>query len=485
MYPKMSKGIFKHFDFIAIDLICLELSYYISCLIRQVSMGLPIQSLFQQKLFISMYFILFFVQVIVSVFFDTFKNVLKRGYYKEAVSTLFNVALILLVSSSYLFITQQSAEYSRFIWLSTGALYFVSSYVSRLCWKIFLKKKMKKRNGRRSLLIITESNRVDALLHRLKEHNYEGFVFAGIVLLDQDRKNHVIDGIPVVANKDTVLEYTSKAWIDEVLLDLPILTIIDRNIIQKFTLMGITVHLNLDKFISVSNEKQFVEKISSYTVLTYSINAASNRQVILKRIMDIVGGVIGCIATLILTIIIGPIIYIQSPGPIFFKQERVGKNGKKFKLYKFRSMYMDAEKRKQELMAQNRVKDGLMFKMENDPRIIGSEKGPGKGIGNFIRKTSLDEFPQFWNVLKGEMSLVGTRPPTVDEFEKYHLHHRARLAIKPGITGMWQVNGRSNITDFEEVVKLDMDYIENWSIGMDLRLMLKTIGAVFQEEGSM
>ena len=109
-----------------------------------------------------------------------------------------------------------------------------------------------------------------------------------------------------------------------------------------------------------------------------------------------------------------------------------------------------------------------MFKMENDPRVIGSEKGPGKGIGNFIRKTSLDEFPQFFNVLKGDMSLVGTRPPTVDEWEKYELHHRARLAIKPGLTGMWQVSGRSEITDFEEVVKLDTKYISEWSFMLDI-----------------
>ena len=169
------------------------------------------------------------------------------------------------------------------------------------------------------------------------------------------------------------------------------------------------------------------------------------------------------------------IFYIKSPGPIFFSQYRVGKNGRKFKIYKFRSMYMDAEERKKELMKQNRVSDGLMFKMENDPRVIGSEKGPGKGIGNFIRKTSLDEFPQFFNVLKGDMSLVGTRPPTVDEWEKYELHHRARLAIKPGLTGMWQVSGRSEITDFEEVVKLDTKYISEWSFMLDIKILFKTV----------
>ena len=201
--------------------------------------------------------------------------------------------------------------------------------------------------------------------------------------------------------------------------------------------------------------------------------------------MDICGGLVGCLMTGIIFLFVAPAIYIKSPGPIFFSQYRVGKNGRKFKIYKFRSMYMDAEERKKELMKQNRVSDGLMFKMENDPRVIGSEKGSGKGIGNFIRKTSLDEFPQFFNVLKGDMSLIGTRPPTVDEWEKYELHHRARLAIKPGLTGMWQVSGRSEITDFEEVVKLDTKYISEWSFLLDIRILFKTVLIVLGQKGSM
>ena len=151
-------------------------------------------------------------------------------------------------------------------------------------------------------------------------------------------------------------------------------------------------------------------------------------------------------------------------------------------------MYMDAEERKKELMAQNRVSDGMMFKMDFDPRIIGNRIENGKqktGIGEFIRKTSLDEFPQFFNVLIGNMSLVGTRPPTVDEWEKYKYHHRARLSVKPGITGMWQVSGRSSITDFEEVVKLDTEYIENWGIGLDLRILFKTVKTVLKKDGAM
>ena len=141
-------------------------------------------------------------------------------------------------------------------------------------------------------------------------------------------------------------------------------------------------------------------------------------------------------------------------------------------------MYMDAEERKKELMARNKIADGLMFKMDDDPRII-------KGIGHFIRDYSIDELPQFINVLRGEMSLIGTRPPTVEEYEKYDYHHKVRLAIKPGITGMWQVSGRSNITDFGEVVKLDASYITNWTLGLDFKILLKTVKVVLQRDGAV
>lgn len=240
--------------------------------------------------------------------------------------------------------------------------------------------------------------------------------------------------------------------------------------------MGITIHIKLAR-VADDSSNQIVEKLEGYTVLSTSINMVSAGQLIFKRTMDICGGLVGMLLTGIIFIFVAPIIYIKSPGPIFFKQVRIGKNGKKFNIYKFRSMYMDAEERKKELMAQNDIKDGMMFKMDNDPRII-------KGIGNFIRDYSLDEFPQFWNVLKGDMSLVGTRPPTVDEWEKYEMHHRSRLAFKPGLTGMWQVSGRSNITDFEEVVRLDTEYIKKWSPGLDIMILFKTVAVVLGKVGS-
>ena len=263
---------------------------------------------------------------------------------------------------------------------------------------------------------------------------------------------------------------------DEALFSIPTELALSDKMIKNFGIMGITIHIKLAR-VADDSSNQIVEKLEGYTVLSTSINMVSAGQLIFKRTMDICGGLVGMLLTGIIFIFVAPIIYIKSPGPIFFKQVRIGKNGKKFNIYKFRSMYMDAEERKKELMAQNDIKDGMMFKMDNDPRII-------KGIGNFIRDYSLDEFPQFWNVLIGDMSLVGTRPPTVDEWEKYEMHHRSRLAFKPGLTGMWQVSGRSNITDFEEVVRLDTEYIKKWSPGLDIMILFKTVAVVLGKVGS-
>ena len=169
-------------------------------------------------------------------------------------------------------------------------------------------------------------------------------------------------------------------------------------------------------------------------------------------------------------------IKLDDGGPVFFSQTRIGLHGKPFKMYKFRSMVTNAEELKKKLAEETGQEDRFIFKMKDDPRITK--------VGHFIRKTSLDEFPQFWNVLNGSMSLVGTRPILPDELEQYELHHRARIAIKPGITGMWQVSGRSDITDFEEIVRLDTEYISEWNIGLDIKILFKTVLAVIKRDGS-
>ena len=163
-----------------------------------------------------------------------------------------------------------------------------------------------------------------------------------------------------------------------------------------------------------------------------------------------------------------------SAGPVF-SQERIGRNGKPFKFYKFRSMCPNAEAKLDDLLDQNEM-DGPVFKIKDDPRITR--------VGKFIRKTSIDELPQFWNVLRGDMSLVGTRPPTVDEFEHYEAKHKCRLSMTPGLTGLWQISGRSDIKDFDEVVRLDMQYIDNWSILKDIKILILTVKVVLTGRGS-
>ena len=209
--------------------------------------------------------------------------------------------------------------------------------------------------------------------------------------------------------------------------------------------------------------------------LVFAYKERKPYETFIKRFVDIVVSVVGLIFTVLVGVVLVPLIKIESPGPVIFSQIRVGKNGRQFRFYKFRSMYQDAEERKQSLMGNNRI-SGLMFKVDDDPRITR--------VGRFIRKTSLDELPQFWNVLVGEMSLVGTRPPTMDEFARYTRRYKRRLSIKPGITGLWQVSGRSSITNFEDVLRLDLEYIDSWSLALDARILLKTIVVVFRGVGA-
>lgn len=198
-------------------------------------------------------------------------------------------------------------------------------------------------------------------------------------------------------------------------------------------------------------------------------------QVLFKRIFDVAGSIVGVSALLLLYPFLASAIKLTSRGPVFFKQVRVGKNGKRFVIYKFRSMSNDAEKKKQELLKLNEC-DGAVFKMKNDPRVTS--------IGKIMRKLSLDELPQMINVLKGEMSLVGTRPPTPDEVSKYQKWHHRRISIRPGITGLWQVSGRNRINNFDEIVKLDLKYIDSWSIWLDIKIILKTVLVLFERDSA-
>lgn len=483
MYSKKTQGWIKHSDFILLDILCLHVAFVLAYMTRH-----GFASPYANPEYVSLAIVYTLVDFMVLVANRTMKNVLKRGFYKEIAQTVKHACLVVLLVSLYMFSAQSGDVYSRITFYLLAAYYVVITYIVRLVWKRILLRKKKDSIGA-AMYFITTTDRAERIIERFRKNNINNNLIQGMCILDWDCIGQTIAGVSVTASRDTVLEYLCDKWVDEVFISLPVTYPHPSELISSIADMGIVVHVEMEQLDVEQWQHQTIQKVSGTMVRTVSMTLATPMQHTLKRMVDILGGIVGCILTAVLTLIIGPAIYIKSPGPIFFSQTRVGKNGRKFKLYKFRSMYLDAEERKAELMAQNRVQGGLMFKLEYDPRIIGCEKLPDgtikKGIGNFIRDWSLDEFPQFFNVLKGDLSLCGTRPPTVDEWEKYELHHRARLAIKPGITGLWQVSGRSNITDFEQVVELDKKYIREWSMGLDFRILLQTIKVVLGKDGSM
>ena len=476
MYKVTSKGWLKHFDFMIIDCICIQTAFILAYWFRN-----GISSPYRDEQYAKIAVLLVIFNLLVTFFFECHSNILKRGYLQELKAVVRQTFYMLMFLLTYLFVIKEGEAVSRIIILSMSGFYMILTYIARVFWKKMLKARWQYGENGRSMILVTTKERAEALLQNLKQNYYSGIKVTGVALTDGIQMAE-IGGVPVVSDITGLPEYIRKKWVDELFISLPKEVEFPEKVFCNCADMGITLHLELNVMQKLAGRKQIVEKIGGYTVLSNCINTATSRQLFCKRMLDILGGLAGCLATLILTAFLGPVIYMKSPGPIFFSQVRVGRNGRQFKMYKFRSMYPDAEKRKADLMKQNDVKDGMMFKMENDPRIIGGEHG--KGIGNFIRNTSLDEFPQFWNVLKGDMSLVGTRPPTLDEWEKYDLHHRMRMATKPGLTGMWQVSGRSDITDFEEVVRLDTEYIQNWTLGMDLKILLKTVKVVLTGSGA-
>ncbi len=482
MYRRRYKSLLIFADFILVDLVCMNIALTLSYIFRH-GMVNP----YLNDVFINNLIILTLLNLLVYVFTDHFDDIKKRGYYKEFVKVAKHVIIVMLFLITYLFIMKTSNIYSRMVLLLTTALYIALSYIGRIIWKAYFMDSIGKLKVK-PLLIVTNEKDASKCIESISCDNEKCKLIPSFIVIDKDMVGNIINGAMVVGGLDNLLEYVQRSWVDAIFLNVPVSSI-PQNIMDGLNQIGVVIHTKISEESSIDGKKQYVEKIGDYTVLTTSMNFVSTRQLFLKRMMDIVGGLVGCIITGILFIFIAPIIKIKDPGSVFFAQERVGQNGRVFKVYKFRTMYLDAEERKAELMKKNKIAGGLMFKMDDDPRIIGSKILPDgtykKGFGNFLRDYSLDEFPQFWSCLKGDMSLVGTRPPTINEVDRYACHHHARLATKPGITGMWQVNGRSNITDFEEVVRLDTQYINEWDIGMDLRILLKTFMVVLKREGSM
>jgi len=386
-------------------------------------------------------------------------NIAIRMVYVHAIGGFVCAAAIFLL---------HFVDFSRYIYGCFLLLAFLFLTIERIISRKVLGYLRAKGYNTRNILLVGLQNNATRVAQLIEDHKDWGLRIVGAMQVDVCRgleKNLL--GYPVLGYITELVDICKRVQIDEVVFCPPRDQSVD---IDEYLLdleeLGITVRLVFDVFESNRSHRTFGILHDEIPILTFHTKCLDAQQLFLKRILDIGGALVGLLVTTLLLPFITLAIWRDDPGPIFFGQDRVGENGRIFRCWKFRSMYIDAEERKKELMAQNEMK-GAIFKIKNDPRVIP--------VGHFLRKTSLDELPQFWNVLKGEMSLVGTRPPTPAEVSQYKNWHRRRISIKPGITGLWQVSGRNQITDFDEIVRLDLRYIDHWCLWSDIRILIRTI----------
>jgi len=394
---------------------------------------------------------------------------------REAVLALLKALTLVFLILAAGVILMAITPFPRLFFIS----YFVLAFSALLCIRLALHYYLD-RHGRLTfnawkILLVGSESRIGMVAAALEKQRSWGHQIVGF-LTETGAEGQGFGEVRNLGSVDDFDRAISKYEIDEVVFALPKLSpVMLEELLHKCEVRGIAVKIVPGLFDPDHRHRLSVESLQGVPLLSYAQGNLSASGWFYKRVLDVIGGLVGCVLLCLMYPFVALLIKMDSPGPVFFKQIRIGRNGRRFHLYKFRTMVADAEDRKTELLKRNEMK-GPMFKVGNDPRITK--------VGRFLRRTSLDEFPQFINVLRGEMSLVGTRPPTPGEVQQYEDWHRRRISTTPGITGLWQVSGRNKITDFVEVVKLDLDYIDNWRFTRDFWILWKTVWVVLERKGA-
>jgi exopolysaccharide biosynthesis polyprenyl glycosylphosphotransferase len=377
---------------------------------------------------------------------------------------------LLLTGTLYLL---HAFDIPRSIVLMTIILVTLSLSLRRFIYRVLLYRRFDRGVGTRNVLIVGTGPEAHALRHHLESIRHLGYTFKGFIDFPYASSRFSPATADVIGNLDTLFQSVRQQFVDEIFFTTPCERGIIQNVLEQARVQGVDLRVVPDMYDGLAWNSP-IEYIGQFPTIPLHCGHVPEIGLVFKRTFDILFSIVLLVALSPMMLAIAIAIKLDSPGPILYSSERIGKKGVVFRCTKFRTMVQDAEKHRAEIMHMNE-RDGVLFKISNDPRITK--------LGRFLRKYSLDELPQFFNVLAGDMSVVGPRPPIASEVKEYKLSHLRRLAVTPGITGLWQVQGRQD-PSFASYVSLDVTYIDNWSVWLDFKIILKTIGVVFAGTGT-
>ncbi|KAA6464958.1 sugar transferase [Acidobacteria bacterium AB60] len=377
---------------------------------------------------------------------------------------------LLLTGAIYLV---HASSIPRGLVLISLGLVLISLSVRRLVYRVFLYRRFERGVGTRNVLIIGTGPEAHALRHHVDNIRHLGYTFKGFIEFPGASSRFVAESGDVVGDLDSMFQHARKHFVDEIFFTTPHQRELVHEVLQKARHYGINLRVVPEMYDGLAWNSP-IEYIGQFPTIPLHCGHVPELALMLKRAVDVVFSALALVVLSPLMLALAIAIKLDSHGPVFYASERIGKRGRVFRCMKFRTMVRDAEKRQAEIMHMNE-RQGVLFKISNDPRITT--------LGRFLRKYSLDELPQFFNVLKGDMSIVGPRPPLASEVREYKLSHLRRLDVTPGITGLWQVQGRQD-PSFDSYISLDVTYIENWSVWLDIKIILRTVVVVFAGTGT-
>ena len=454
---------------IAADVVVISLSFFLGHFIRNL-----FDPLFPVNFYIGLLPVIVALWVGFSYSFEMYTS-LRTKSTREIVSIILTSAFwtfIALASLLYLFkIKAVSRSLIAVIFALTAVLLCLEKML--ILWMIRCMRN--KGYNFRNILIVGTGPRAQKFMHLIEQHREWGLKIVGLVDDVPEKVGQRIKGYPVLGMLNNILDIVHTQVVDELVLIVPRgwLSKLE-GIIYLCEVEGLKVHVVADFYEPIFSRIS-LSHLYKFPLITFERSPQNPAHLIFKRLIDIVLSSTALILLSPVFSLVALLIKTTSQGPVFFRQERCGLNGRRFTLYKFRTMVQDAPNRLKELLQHNEM-SGPVFKLENDPRVTA----PGK----YLRKFSLDELPQLWNVLRGDMSLIGPRPPIPAEVHQYDPWHRRRLRMRPGLSCLWQINGRNKITNFDQWAQMDLDYIDRWSLWLDFKILVRTIPAVFMGTGA-